>query len=65
MTRANSKLLPVIALLAVAPAARAQLGIDLSAPAKKPAAKKAGARAVARTMVAARVKRGGRRTTGR
>ena len=40
MTRANSKLLPVIALLAVAPAARAQLGIDLSAPAKKPAAKK-------------------------
>jgi tetratricopeptide (TPR) repeat protein len=40
MTRANSRLLPVIALLAVAPAARAQLGIDLSAPAKKPAAKK-------------------------
>ena len=40
MTRANSRLLPVIALLAAAPAARAQLGIDLSAPAKKPAAKK-------------------------
>ena len=47
MTRANSKLLPVIALLAVAPAARAQLGIDLSAPAKKPAAKKPPAEAPA------------------
>ena len=40
MARANSRLLTVVALLAVAPAARAQLGIDLSAPAKKPPAKK-------------------------
>lgn len=40
MARAKTRLLPVLALLAVAPAARAQLGIDLSAPAKKPADKK-------------------------
>ncbi len=45
MARANSRLLTVVALLAVAPAARAQLGIDLSAPAKKPPAKKPAAEA--------------------
>ncbi len=46
MARATTRLLPVLALLAVAPAARAQLGIDLSAPAakKKPAAKKPAAK---------------------
>jgi tetratricopeptide (TPR) repeat protein len=45
MARATTRLLPVLALLAAAPAARAQLGIDLSAPAtKKPAARKPAAK---------------------